>query len=85
MDEDKRPISRRELVFDVEQALNKARKLWPRKRVHGQDNPLRPVAEAVVQHLELCRIRFFRQPPARLHSTPAIRIEPDGYNDEAEQ
>ena len=84
MNEDHRPVSRYDLVFNVEMALSKARKLWPRKHVPGRDNPLRPIAEAVVRHLELCRIRFYQPPPARQHGTPAIRIEPDGNNGEAE-
>ncbi len=70
MTEDNTPLPRHELVFDIEQALRKARPRWPRKRVYGDDHPLRPVAEAIVEHLELCRIRFFRRPPRRLHGTP---------------
>ena len=73
MNEDNTPLPRHELVFDIEQALRKARSRWPRKRVPGQTNPLRPVAEAIVEHLELCRIRFFRLPPRRLHSSPPMR------------
>ena len=33
----------------VEQALRKARNLWPRKSLPGDYNPLRPVASAVVE------------------------------------
>ena len=70
MDEDYRPVPRRDVVFDVEQGLQEARKLWPRERVYGDYNPLRSVAEAVIEHLELCQIRFFRPPPDRGHGTP---------------
>jgi len=38
-------IRRHEFLFDVEQTLRKARKLWPRKRMPGDCNPLRPVAD----------------------------------------
>ncbi len=70
MDDHLHPVPQHELLFNVEQALRKARKLWPRRHVHGQDNPLRPVANAVVQHLALCGIRCFRKPPTMGHSTP---------------
>ena len=70
MDDNLRPVPKHELRFDVEHALRKARSLWPRRHVHGQDNPLRPVANAVVEHLALCGIRCFRKPPTMRHSTP---------------
>ena len=70
MDDDLHPVPQHELLFNVEQALRKARKLWPRRRVEGNYNPLRPVANAVVEHLALCGIRCFRKPPAIGHSTP---------------
>ena len=54
MDDDHRPVSRHELLFDVEQALRKALKLWPRKHVPGDYNPFIPVAAAIVEHLESC-------------------------------
>ena len=85
MNEDYRPIPRRDVVFDVEQGLRKARKLWPRGRVYGEHNPLRSVAEAVVEHLELCRIRFFRPPPGRPHGTPVMRMDADGGRGEADE
>ena len=70
MGDDHRPVLRHELVFDVEQALRKARKLWPRKVVHGDYNPLKPIADAVVEHPELCGITCFRRPPREPHSIP---------------
>ena len=77
MDDDHRPVPRHELVFDVEQALRKARKLWPRKLVPGDYNPLKPVADAVVEHLELCGIACFRRPPREPHSIPGGPLNMD--------
>ena len=65
-----RPVSRGDLLFTVEMALHKASKLWPKKRVPGDHDRLRPVAESVVAHFDLCGLRFFRKAPARGHSTP---------------
>ena len=65
------PVSRHDLLFTVEMALRKASKLWPRKRVPGDHDRLRPVAAAVVAHLELCGMRIYRRPPApHDNSTP---------------
>ena len=63
-------VSRDELVFTVEMALAKASGLWPRKRVPGDHDRLKPIAAAVVDHLDLCRIRCVQPPPIRGHSTP---------------
>ena len=71
MDDDLRPIPQHELAFDIEHALSKARALWPRKRGHGDRTALGLVANAVVQHLELCRVSCFRKPPPPGHGTPA--------------
>ena len=46
------------------------RKLWPRKHVHGDYNPFRPLAGAIVEHLELYRIRCSRKPPPPGHRIP---------------
>ena len=66
----KNPIPRDDLLFTVEMALRKASRLWPRKHVPGDHDRLKPVARAVVEHLELCGIRCFSKPPAPGHSTP---------------
>ena len=71
MDDDLRPVPKHELRFDIEPALRKDRSLWPHRHVHGQDNPLGPVAGAVVEHLALYGIRCFRKSPTMRHSTPA--------------
>ena len=70
MDDDHRPVPRHERLFDVEQALRKARKLWPRKHVPGDYNPFIPVAAAIVEHLESCRISCFRRSPGERHAIP---------------
>ena len=65
-----RPIPRDDLLFTVEMALRKASRLWPRKRIPGDHDRLKPAAAAVVAHLELCGVRCFRRTPAPRHSTP---------------
>ena len=65
-----RPVSRDDLLFTVEMALRKASRLWPKKRVPGDHDRLRPVAAAVVEHFELCGLRIFGRPKGRGHSTP---------------
>ena len=65
-----RPVSRDDLLFTVEMALRKASRFWPKKRVPGDHDRLRPVAAAVVAHLELCGMRCFSREPAPGHSTP---------------
>ena len=85
MDDDLRPLPRHELLFDVERALTKARALWPSKRVHGDHNALKPVANAIVEHLELCRIGCFRKPPSPRHSTPGDPSPPVPDKDRADR
>ena len=70
MDDKDRCIPREDLVFDVEQGLRKARKLWPRERVPGEVDRFRPLAAAIVEHLELCGVRCFREKPRALHRSP---------------
>ena len=73
MKDDLKPVSGQELGFDIEQALRKARSLWQSSRDRSRDNPYGSVANAVVEHLALCGIRFFRIPPRKAHGTPAFR------------
>lgn len=54
------PISRDHLTFTVHMALCKAEHLWPRRRRPGDHDRLKPVAEAVVDHLELRGMRCVR-------------------------
>ena len=49
-----RPVSRDDLLFTVEMALRKASRFWPKKRVPGDHDRMKPVVAAVVAHLELC-------------------------------
>ena len=65
-----RPVSREDLLFTVDMALRKASRLWPKKRVPGDHDRLKPVAKAVIDHLELCGMRCFWRRPAPRHSTP---------------
>jgi len=36
----------------------------------GDHDRFRPFARDILEHLELCGLRFFRKPPAPRHSTP---------------
>ena len=64
------PVSRGDLLFTIEMALRKAERSWPKKRVPGDHDRLKPVARAVVADLERCGMRVFQRPPAPAHSTP---------------
>lgn len=64
------PVPGNDLLFNVEMALRKASALWPRKHVPGDHDRYRPLAKAVVEHLELCGMVFFRKAPSPPHSTP---------------
>ena len=64
-----RPVPRVDLLFNVEMALKKANRVWPRKPAPGDHDRYRPVAKEIVAHLELCGIEFFRKQPSRRHST----------------
>ena len=66
-----RPISRGDLLFTIEMALRKAERLWPKKRLPGDHDRLRPVAQKVVEHMELCGMKCFGRPRGPGHSTPA--------------
>ena len=65
-----RPVSRGDLLFTVEMALRKAERFWPKKRVPGDHDRFRPVAQRVVEHLELCGMRCFGKAPPPGHGTP---------------
>ncbi len=77
MDDDLRPVSSNDLVFDIELALSKAAGLWPRRRAWGNNHPYRLVAREVVAHLALCRIRCFRKQPEPWHSIPSTGLRED--------
>ena len=65
-----RPISRGDLLFTIEMALHKAERYWPKKRVPGDNDRLKPAAQNVVEHMELCGMKCFGRPRGRGHSTP---------------
>lgn len=73
-----RPVSRYELVFTVEMALREASRLWPKKRTPGDHDRLRPVAEAVVKHLERCGMRCVGRDPGHDTFDPFARREGSG-------
>ena len=68
--EDKLPEPRENVLFNIEMALKKAERLWPRRYRPGDHDRFKPMAGAILEHLELCRLRFFRKPPRPWHSTP---------------
>ena len=82
-----RPVSRGDLLLTVEMALRKAERFWPKKRLPGDHDRLRPVAQRIVEHMELCGMKCFQRPRGPGHSTPdpygALRKSsgPDGAND----
>ena len=85
MDDDhNRPISRRDLLFTIEMALRGAERFWPRKRLPGDHDRLRPVAEKVVEHMELCGMKCFGRPRGPGHGTPGPWVGPGQGNDERE-
>ena len=87
MKEALRPVGKDELVFDIEQALRKARKVWPRtrERSYGDVGPLHPAAVAVVEHLELCGIRCYRRPPLEPLGTTQGPAEAPRQDDEVNE
>ena len=64
------PVPREALEFNVEMALRKGHRLWPRKSAPGDHDRFKPLAKEIVAHLELRRLRFFRRPPNPWHRTP---------------
>ena len=65
-----RPVSREDLLFDVEMALLRAERVWPKGHRAGRHDRLKPAALVVVDQLVLCGPRFFRKPPLGGHKTP---------------
>ena len=57
-----------ELIFDVKQALRKARPFFPARPMAAGDDSLDLIAETVVEHLRRSRWRFRRLPPPPPHS-----------------
>ncbi|MCY3703767.1 MAG: hypothetical protein OXG16_13940 [Rhodospirillales bacterium] len=64
------PVSRGDLTLTVHTALLKAECFWPKRRRPGDPDRLKLVADAMVDHIELCGMRFVRRAPERGRSTP---------------
>ena len=43
------PVSREELLFDVEMALSKAERLWPKGHRAGRHDRFKPLAESTAK------------------------------------
>ena len=71
--EDSRPAPRDEVLFDIEMALCKGEKLWPKRYRPGDHDRFKPLAGGILAHLELCGLRFVRRPSRPWHSTPDPR------------
>ena len=67
------PAPRDEVLFDIEMALCKGEKLWPKRYRPGDHDRFKPLAGKILAHLELCGLRFFRKPSRPWHSTPDPR------------
>ena len=80
--EDSQPVPRDKVLFNIEMALRKGEKLWPKRYRPGDHDRFKPLARGILEHLELCGLRFFRKPPGPWHSTPdpgpGYRSGPDG-------
>ena len=80
--ENSRPVPRDKVLFDIEMALQKGEKLWPKRYRPGDHDRFKPLAGKILAHLELCGLRFFRKPSRPWHSTPdpgpSYRSGPDG-------
>ena len=64
-DEDSRPELRDNVLFDIEMALRKEERLWPKRYRPGDHDRFRSMVRAILAHLELCGLRFFRSCPGR--------------------
>jgi hypothetical protein len=62
-------VTRDELVSSIAYAIGRNMKLLPRKGDHLAIETARIMAEAIVKHLELCRLEIRRPPEERWHST----------------
>ena len=71
-DEHDIPISRGDLTFTAHMALCKAEHFFPKRRRSGDHDRSKLVADAVVDHIELCGIRSVRRAPERGRSAPDL-------------
>ena len=73
---DHHTVAREDLLFAVKMALLKAEHLWPKRSRPGDHDRLKPIAQRIVDHLELCGMRCIAKGPAPLHGTLAPRPSP---------
>ena len=72
-----RPVSRDELVSTVEYALQKKQGLWPKGRLPGHHDRFKPLACAIVDHMELCKYRCVGRMPGRGPSANDLLTDED--------
>lgn len=77
---DHHTVAREDLLFAVKMALFKAEHLWPKRSRPGDHDRLKPIAQRIVDHLELCGIRCIRKCPVPRHGTLAPRPAPQQAN-----
>ncbi len=68
------PVDRAALEVTIENALRESRHLWPKTRLPGDHDRHKPIALAVVDHLDLCRMRVFRRPSSPAHTVIATPL-----------
>jgi hypothetical protein len=64
------PLPRDELISTIAYAIGRNTRLLPPKGAHLSIEASRSLAEAIVKHLELCRLDIRKPTPRRGHSTP---------------
>jgi hypothetical protein len=64
------PVTRNDLISTIAYAIGTNMRLVPRKGEHLAVEASQTLAEAVVKHLELCRLEIRRPEPDRWHSFP---------------
>ena len=63
------PVDKEELVLSVAYALSRAHRLWPKKMPHERTQALKPIARKVLDHLEMCGVRWSRKKQPKAHKT----------------
>ena len=79
------PVSRDDLEYTIAFALNKAHQEWPARRTPGDPECVRPLAAAVVDHLEFCDMRAFAKAPPPSHTITAAAGDAVGAGSGAAQ
>lgn len=76
-EEEIEPASRDDVLFDIRYGLRRAFRFRPRKKDYREAD-FHSWAEAVMRHLELSGLRFFRKTPERGHTAPEDSEGSDG-------